>query len=277
MLLKSVGVPLIYDDGINGGFVKFFSAMSNCSRDKAQQVLIAAVKHTAAMIPVHIIARALNKTADENNIYMTHEFKVVVNAQQIPITVGSFNQVYVHIHHDNPNDMMSGYPVLCHVGDEPVKQRAFYVDPLYSIVKSSLPAGWKRCMLNIGESRATDHEDVFCTKIDLVPASPSQGRASVIMRKYGDDIQTLNPSGQHQEFMSKVLRVYTDLRVHNSAKVGYSVFGLHSCWSCRKMLYCKYCSACGNARYCSKECQKAHWKQHKKSCNKIMTIHMVFK
>lgn len=28
----------------------------------------------------------------------------------------------------------------------------------------------------------------------------------------------------------------------------------------------KHCSKCRRARYCGKECQKSHWKQHKKSC-----------
>ena len=30
----------------------------------------------------------------------------------------------------------------------------------------------------------------------------------------------------------------------------------------------KYCSACKFACYCSKECQRAHWKVHKRTCNK---------
>ncbi|KAG4083124.1 hypothetical protein H8356DRAFT_261260 [Neocallimastix lanati (nom. inval.)] len=30
----------------------------------------------------------------------------------------------------------------------------------------------------------------------------------------------------------------------------------------------KFCSQCGQAKYCSKECQRAHWKQHKRSCKK---------
>ena len=276
LLIQPLGIHLNRDESIRDHYTKYHDAMLSGSTTYAQQVVLAAVKHTLAMIPVHIIFRALKKAADGDNIYRTNGFKTVVNAQHIPITVGSFNSVFVHTD-DSANNMMPGYPVLCHVGNEPVKQRAFYVDPLYSIVKSYLPAPLKRCMLNIGESRTIHHDDVFCTKIDLIPTSSPQQTISVIMRQHGDDVQTLNPSGQHSEFMSKVLRVYTDLRVHNSVSVGYSVFGLYSCWSCRKMVYCKYCSACGNARYCSTECQKAHWKQHKKSCNKLMVIQMVFK
>jgi len=30
----------------------------------------------------------------------------------------------------------------------------------------------------------------------------------------------------------------------------------------------KSCSQCGQAKYCSKDCQRAHWKQHKRSCKK---------
>ena len=29
------------------------------------------------------------------------------------------------------------------------------------------------------------------------------------------------------------------------------------------------CSGCFEARYCSSECQKAHWKQHRKRCKEL--------
>ncbi|KAJ7193141.1 hypothetical protein GGX14DRAFT_478988 [Mycena pura] len=42
-----------------------------------------------------------------------------------------------------------------------------------------------------------------------------------------------------------------------------------TCIACEKTVKrtdIKVCSACKDARYCSKECQKAHWKVHKLSC-----------
>ena len=33
----------------------------------------------------------------------------------------------------------------------------------------------------------------------------------------------------------------------------------------------KVCEGCRNARYCGRQCQKAHWKQHKKECRRLMT------
>jgi len=52
--------------------------------------------------------------------------------------------------------------------------------------------------------------------------------------------------------------------------------GAQVCGGCRKDCSSlskplKRCTRCGEARYCSRECQKADWKQHKKVCGKIPT------
>jgi hypothetical protein len=39
------------------------------------------------------------------------------------------------------------------------------------------------------------------------------------------------------------------------------------CWNCKKMSHTKKCSQCEIARYCSKECQRTHWKIHKITCS----------
>jgi hypothetical protein len=41
-----------------------------------------------------------------------------------------------------------------------------------------------------------------------------------------------------------------------------------SCWNCKSVHQgMKTCAKCQTAKYCSKECQKAHWKTHKQMCN----------
>uniref|UniRef100_H3AWR2 MYND-type domain-containing protein n=1 Tax=Latimeria chalumnae TaxID=7897 RepID=H3AWR2_LATCH len=41
-----------------------------------------------------------------------------------------------------------------------------------------------------------------------------------------------------------------------------------SCMMCRRfLLVMKRCSKCGEAVYCSRECQKEHWPKHKSECN----------
>ncbi|GFH56971.1 tetratricopeptide repeat domain 4 [Chaetoceros tenuissimus] len=44
---------------------------------------------------------------------------------------------------------------------------------------------------------------------------------------------------------------------------------LHQCYGCgRREADTSVCSACKNTYYCSKECQRRHWKVHQKSCSK---------
>jgi len=38
----------------------------------------------------------------------------------------------------------------------------------------------------------------------------------------------------------------------------------------------KYCSRCGNATYCSRECQEAHWPNHKPNCDNDAAIKTLF-
>jgi hypothetical protein len=41
------------------------------------------------------------------------------------------------------------------------------------------------------------------------------------------------------------------------------------CCGCQKYaLEIKLCTACKQARYCSKECQREHWPAHKEECKK---------
>ena len=65
-----------------------------------------------------------------------------------------------------------------------------------------------------------------------------------------------------------------------SATVARSIVPIteaYNCWNCKEKNGVHMCSACGEARYCSVECQKTHWKTggHKAVCKKdayIITV-----
>lgn len=42
--------------------------------------------------------------------------------------------------------------------------------------------------------------------------------------------------------------------------------GIHHCEQCSKVDHAKKCSRCQKVYYCSKQCQKLHWPQHKSNC-----------
>ena len=65
--------------------------------------------------------------------------------------------------------------------------------------------------------------------------------------------------GSRQQLMNIPIPVWTQ-----------SVLEKHVCACCEKISQSKMkkCSGCENEYYCSAECQKIHWKQHKKVCGK---------
>ena len=68
----------------------------------------------------------------------------------------------------------------------------------------------------------------------------------------------------------QINRIFADARKKDSRKVRETAKkqdGLLSCVACKKTSS-QRCTGCYVARYCSKECQLAHWKEHKSECAK---------
>jgi len=68
----------------------------------------------------------------------------------------------------------------------------------------------------------------------------------------------------------QVNRIFADARKKDSKKIRETAKkqnGLLSCEACKKSSS-RRCTGCYVARYCSKECQLSHWKEHKSECAK---------
>ena len=44
---------------------------------------------------------------------------------------------------------------------------------------------------------------------------------------------------------------------------------LHMCAGCQAISHLRKCEACGVARYCGRDCQRAHWKSHREACRAV--------
>jgi hypothetical protein len=80
-----------------------------------------------------------------------------------------------------------------------------------------------------------------------------------------------------EAFKSGAMRkTYVELQSHHVFEHAQSVLDFdfdddkdNFCLQCMKaLIIVKTCSACKKATYCSKGCQKVHWKVHKNTCCK---------
>ena len=76
--------------------------------------------------------------------------------------------------------------------------------------------------------------------------------------KIGNDLET-------SMIRINILRNHFNSAGMQNQSISYNT---KSCNNCGKMENLKLCSRCRSVFYCSVDCQRSHWKQHKKTCNK---------
>jgi hypothetical protein len=90
---------------------------------------------------------------------------------------------------------------------------------------------------------------LFGTRIFLLKNKRAQGKAVFTSRK----TSTVWDSDKHYKISFEI-----------------SARPIQTCENCDKKGYdLKKCASCQGVRYCSTQCQKAHWKQHKELCKEL--------
>jgi len=72
--------------------------------------------------------------------------------------------------------------------------------------------------------------------------------------------------GREKEIMDQFEKNAVPFKIAENAKSVAEKFESRRCAFCDKRGLHKRCNGCMEVYYCSKECQKAHWEQHKKYC-----------
>jgi hypothetical protein len=84
---------------------------------------------------------------------------------------------------------------------------------------------------------------------------------------------SVSPTPSYTYHLYRRIPTYLYVHLYSMATVVYPV-----CDSCKKDAYnIKVCGECKTARYCSKECQTAHWKVHKPRCVGSYDLHKLIR
>lgn len=103
----------------------------------------------------------------------------------------------------------------------------------------------------------------------------AKGRENIRkLRQVGQfDRPELNVIKDHMLDLTALLNRSEVSRLAAEWNVDLNLFKCHTCNVQQKQLNFKLrrCGGCGEVYYCSKECQQAHWKQHKLSCTRQLS------
>jgi hypothetical protein len=213
---------------------------------------------------------ALKLAIAGRNVYMLDTWLV----NNIPITIGSYNNVQVDI---NSKTSLVGYSWLCHVGNKSLGSRSFLLDPLVTMMRSLLPGPLKGCKIKITEEKESLVTTSPCVTFDITPANDlinpinvKMGIIEGIFILFGNGLSYSYFHG----FFERAYYAFVQVKA-KSLRVRYPS-SLTYCWSCRKMASCQVCCGCGCARFCSNQCRYAYWPVHKHYCNKTVSFTIQF-
>ena len=69
--------------------------------------------------------------------------------------------------------------------------------------------------------------------------------------------------GEGYEMCLKCAKIFDPVDTHTCKE---SIGDTDACWTCGGKTKLHWCTICLRAKYCTKECQRADWSQHRKRC-----------
>lgn len=229
---------------------------------------------------VPMLALLFEMGADMNLVrlveYHAHGARLSYNALSSAIEMGSKRCVEYRIDVAGMDPNLEDCPYSAH---SCVLGLMKYGDRAIGVFKSLAERGWSYKAIEkrhqeqwnaSGRLSSSIAEQTFGElMLDQATGSDSKKLRRYLMKTFGLSVAPGRIAAMHgNEFMmSQMLAVQRNFSALDGKREGRAHLDGMSCACCRKICDSQRCSGCSKVRYCSKNCQRKHWRSHKIDCS----------